>query len=130
MVKSLKKQQIPLLRFEKLLMREAAEIRDGKGLDRVAVAGGLGAVALASFTTAVKLGSFEPIAHTGKAALTFVANAGDGKAMLTAMAEVASAGHAAVERLASEGGWAFLQVGGGTDKPERVTRIIQSTLGM
>lgn len=130
MKKDLRKQQVGLLRFERLIVREAEGIRDGEGLSRLALAGGLGSVALASLTAAVKLGSFEPLAHTGRAALTFVANAGDGKAMLSAMAEVASAGHSAVERLAAEGGWVYFQVGGGTDKPERVTRIVQSTLGM
>lgn len=127
--KDIRKEQIALLRFERVLPEQAKQLVAGGKVNRVSIACGLASVVGASFVASYKLGSVEPIAHAANAVVTYAANVAQGDKLLMSMANIISDGHAAVERVAVEGGLRLLEAGGGTGKPDAAS-VVKSILGV
>ncbi len=128
--KDIRKEQIALLKFERVLPEQAKKLANGGRVSRLSVAGGLASVVGASFVASYKLGSVEPIAHAANGVVAYAGNVMQGDKLLVSVANAISDGHAAVEQLAVGGGLRLLEAGGGTHKDVSAAMVVKSILGL
>jgi len=126
--KDLRTEQVKLLRFEKTLEAVCRNFVAGKPLDKAPVLAGVAAVSAAAASAAAKLGDASPLSYAAAIESAATSPAG-GEAWLVNLAEAVANSHNAIETLAREGAFAFLQAGGGTPKKtslEAVTSLLTS----
>lgn len=121
----LRREQIALLRHEKRLIREARKAGQGLAINRPALLASAAAAIAAGTAAAAKLGA---PALTAYAEAMQAATEKTGPALLVALAEIATAGHAAFETAANTAGFRLL-ADGGRPKPPPVEQVL-SLLGI
>ena len=128
--KDLRSEQIALLRFENSLIEAAKNKASGKVLDKAPVLAGLAAVTAAGASVTDKMGDVSGVQYAAEIERAALA-ANDGSAWLMNLAEVVSKAHNAIEALAQNGAFVFLQATGGTpkkDPPEVIASLLMNGL--
>ncbi len=125
--KSLIDEQKRLLVAENTLKNQAKRIASGRGVSPAIVNGAVAAAIAAGTAAAIKLGDATPFAYAEK--LAEANRSLEGKELIVALADIMSAGHAAIEQLAVNGGFLIAEASGGTPK-ELVSEVVRLSLNI
>ena len=122
----LRKEQIALLRTEKLVISEAKQYKKGRKVNRAAIAASVATLSGAAASAAAKLGD-GAVQKLADEAVTLTVTE-NGEPLLIGLAEVLAGGHAELQAQAAEFGMRLLEIRG---LPKRsVLEVVQSVLGL
>ena len=112
--KSLIAEQKRLLVSENILKNQAKRLAAGRGVNTAVVNMAVAGAVAAGAAAAAKLGSDAPLSYAER--LSEANQALEGRELLTALADIMSAGHVAIQQLAANGGFMIAEASGGVPK--------------
>lgn len=128
MKRDIRKEQVSLLKFERLLKRQAKRIAEGRNADRAAIAAGLTGLFAVSASASVKAGEAMPaelVSQASDLVATSETVTGD---VLVKVAEFIGSAHAIAEALALNAGLVLLQADGSPKEPPALA--VKAILGL
>jgi hypothetical protein len=125
--KTLIEEQKRLLVSENVLKNQAKRLASGRSVNYMVVNGAVASAVAAGSAVAIKLGDVAPLAYAEK--LVAATQAFEGEELIVALADIMSAGHAAVEKLAVDGGFLIAEASGGTPK-KLVSEVVRLSLNI
>lgn len=123
--KSLIAEQKRLLVSENILKNQAKRLASGRGVNTAAVNMAVTGAVAAGVAAAAKLGNDTPLSYADS--LAQASTTLEGRELLTALADIMSAGHGAIQQLAANGGFTIAEASGGVPK-KLVSEVVKAIL--